>query len=134
MDLRHQSSALCIGYVTWLNTIWLNFFAESFGLKILSQVTTKLSQLHCLSWPHESYLIVVINLLNSFILEMPGARNRLASKQQGPGIPCKICSKMDGENCLQCENCDGWTHSACMGNTKEELDFLERAKNVHFFL
>ena len=32
--------------VTWLNTIWLNFFVESFGLKILSQVTTKLSQLH----------------------------------------------------------------------------------------
>ena len=30
--------------VTWLNTIWLNFFVESFGLKILSQVTTKLSQ------------------------------------------------------------------------------------------
>ena len=32
--------------VTWLNTIWLNFFVESFGLKILGQVTTKLSQLH----------------------------------------------------------------------------------------
>ena len=32
--------------VTWLNTIWLNFFVESFGLKLLSQVTTKLSQLH----------------------------------------------------------------------------------------
>ena len=32
--------------VSWLNTIWLNFFVESFGLKILSQVTTKLSQLH----------------------------------------------------------------------------------------
>ena len=32
--------------VTWLNTIWLNFFVGSFGLKILSQVTTKLSQLH----------------------------------------------------------------------------------------
>ena len=32
--------------VTWLNNIWLNFFVESFGLKILSQVTTKLSQLH----------------------------------------------------------------------------------------
>ena len=32
--------------VTWLNTIWLNFFVESFGFKILSQVTTKLSQLH----------------------------------------------------------------------------------------
>ena len=29
--------------VTWLNTIWLNFFVESFGLKILSQVTTKSS-------------------------------------------------------------------------------------------
>ena len=26
--------------VTWLNTIWPNFFVESFGLKILSQVTT----------------------------------------------------------------------------------------------
>ena len=32
--------------VTWLNTIWLNIFVESFGLKILGQVTTKLSQLH----------------------------------------------------------------------------------------
>ena len=32
--------------VTWLNTIWLNFFVESIGLKILSQVTTKLSKLH----------------------------------------------------------------------------------------
>ena len=32
--------------VTWVNTIWLNFFVESFGLKLLSQVTTKLSQLH----------------------------------------------------------------------------------------
>ena len=32
--------------VTWLKVIWLNFFVESFGLKILSQVTTKLSQLH----------------------------------------------------------------------------------------
>ena len=32
--------------VTWLNTIWLNYFVESFGLKILSQVTTKLSQLY----------------------------------------------------------------------------------------
>ena len=32
--------------VTWLNTIWLNFFVESLGLKILSQVTTKLGQLH----------------------------------------------------------------------------------------
>ena len=32
--------------VTWLNTIWLNFFVESFGLKILSQVTTKLGKLH----------------------------------------------------------------------------------------
>ena len=32
--------------VTWLNTIWLNFFVESFGLTIFSQVTTKLSQLH----------------------------------------------------------------------------------------
>ena len=32
--------------VTWLNTIWLNFFVESFGLKILSQVTTKSSPLH----------------------------------------------------------------------------------------
>ena len=32
--------------VTWPNTIWLNFFVESFGLKILGQVTTKLSQLH----------------------------------------------------------------------------------------
>ena len=32
--------------VTWLNTIWLDFFVESFGLKILSQVTTKLSQLY----------------------------------------------------------------------------------------
>ena len=27
-------------------TIWLSFFVESIGLKILSQVTTKLSQLH----------------------------------------------------------------------------------------
>ena len=32
--------------VTWLNTILLNFFVESFDFKILSQVTTKLSQLH----------------------------------------------------------------------------------------
>ena len=32
--------------VTWLITIWLNFFVESLGLKILSQVTTKLGQLH----------------------------------------------------------------------------------------
>ena len=32
--------------VTWPNTVSLNFFVESFGLKILSQVTTKLSQLH----------------------------------------------------------------------------------------
>ena len=32
--------------VTWLNTIWLNFFVESFGFKILGQVTTKLGQLH----------------------------------------------------------------------------------------
>ena len=32
--------------VTWPNTIWPNFFLESLGLKILSQVTTKLSQLH----------------------------------------------------------------------------------------
>ena len=31
---------------TWLNTIWLNFFVESSGLKILSLVTTKSSQLH----------------------------------------------------------------------------------------
>ena len=31
--------------VTWLNTIWLKFFVESFGLEILSQETTKLSQL-----------------------------------------------------------------------------------------
>ena len=31
--------------VTWLNTIWLKFFVESFDLKILGQVTTKLSQL-----------------------------------------------------------------------------------------
>ena len=76
---------------------------------------------------------VIDNLLNSFIFEMPGARNRLASKQQGPGIPCKYCSKKDGENWLQCENCDGWTHSSCMGYTKE-FDFLGRAKNVHFFL
>ena len=29
-----------------LKVIWSNFFVESFGLKILSQVTTKLSQLH----------------------------------------------------------------------------------------
>ena len=28
------------------NTIWFNFFVESFGLKFLSQVTTKLNQLH----------------------------------------------------------------------------------------
>ena len=32
--------------VTWLNTSWPTFFVESFGLKILSQVTTNLSQLH----------------------------------------------------------------------------------------
>ena len=32
--------------VTWLNTIWLNFLVESFGLKSLGQVTTKLIQLH----------------------------------------------------------------------------------------
>ena len=32
--------------VTWLNTIWLIFFVESFGLKILGQVTRKLSQLY----------------------------------------------------------------------------------------
>ena len=32
--------------VTWLKVIWPNFFVESCGLKILSQVTTKLSQLH----------------------------------------------------------------------------------------
>ena len=32
--------------VTCLNTIWLNFFVESFGLKILSQVITKLGQLY----------------------------------------------------------------------------------------
>ena len=32
--------------VTWLNTIWPNFFVESLGLKILSQVTTKLGQLN----------------------------------------------------------------------------------------
>ena len=32
--------------VTWLDTIWLNFFVELFGLKSLGQVTTKLSQLH----------------------------------------------------------------------------------------
>ena len=40
--------------VTWLNTIWRNFFVESFGLKILSQVTTKLSQLH--SNPRNKYV------------------------------------------------------------------------------
>ena len=32
--------------VTWLNTIWLNFFVESFSLKILGQVTSKLGQRH----------------------------------------------------------------------------------------
>ena len=32
--------------VTWLNAIWLNFFVESFGLKLSSQVTRKLGQLH----------------------------------------------------------------------------------------
>ena len=32
--------------VTWLNAIWLNICVESFGLKILSQVTTKPSHLH----------------------------------------------------------------------------------------
>ena len=56
LDRRHQSAFLKNASlfimcpqrlpVTWLNTIWLNFFVESFGLKILSQVTTKLGQLH----------------------------------------------------------------------------------------
>ena len=46
-----KSESLWMGWaerlpVTWLNTIWLNFFVESFGLKILSQVTKKISQLH----------------------------------------------------------------------------------------
>ena len=43
---RSGSWSLRLLPVAWLNTIWLNFFVESFGLKILSQVTTKLSQLH----------------------------------------------------------------------------------------
>ena len=44
---RNKEDIQTVGLpVTWLNTIWLNFFVESFGLKILSQVTTKLSQLH----------------------------------------------------------------------------------------
>ena len=72
----------------------------------------------------------MINLLNNFIFEIPGARNPLASKQQGPGIPCKICSKKVSENRLQCEICDGWTHSSCMGYTKEEFDFLERGRDI----
>ena len=43
--LRHGRMARRLP-VTWLNTIWLTFFVESFGLKILGEVTTKLSQLH----------------------------------------------------------------------------------------
>ena len=53
IDLRGWAEGLP---VTWLNTIWLNFFVESFGLKILSQVTTKLSQLHSNSRKKNSQL------------------------------------------------------------------------------
>ena len=36
--------------VTWLNTIWLNFFLESLGLKILSQVTNAIGGVSYISF------------------------------------------------------------------------------------
>ena len=51
---RNNSDRIFWLPVTWLNTIWLNFFVESFGSKILSQVTTKLSQLY--SNPRNKYV------------------------------------------------------------------------------
>ena len=52
---------------------------------------------------------------------MHGARNLLASKQRCPGISGKICSEKDGENWLQCENCDGWTIAFAWVTQKKKL-------------
>ena len=35
-----------------------------------------------------------------------------------------------GGNWLLCESCQRWTHSACMGNSKEEYHFLEKSPNM----
>ena len=59
---------------------------------------------------------------------MPGTRGRLPSKQPA----CPKCTKTTGENWLNCEKCESWTHSACMGYSREEFQFLEKSPNVVF--
>ena len=61
---------------------------------------------------------------------MPGssARTRLASKQQECSTRCNMSK---GENWILCERFQRWTHNTCMGYSKDEFKFLERA-NVTF--
>ena len=61
---------------------------------------------------------------------MPETRNRLASKQSDC---CTVCTKPNGENWIQCESCQRWTHGGCAGYSNDEYKFLARAKNVMFF-
>ena len=57
---------------------------------------------------------------------MPGssAKTRIASKQQEC---CTICNMSKGENWILCERSQTWTHNTCMGYSKDEFKFLERA-------
>ena len=59
---------------------------------------------------------------------MPGTRGRIPSKQPA----CRKYTKTTGENWLNCEKCESWTHSACMGYSREEFQFLEKSPNVVF--
>ena len=45
---------------------------------------------------------------------------------------CNQRAKTTGKNWPQCEKCESWTHSACLGYSKEEFHFLERAQNLVF--
>ena len=60
---------------------------------------------------------------------MPGTRSRLASKQDEI---CQHCNKATGQNWLLCEWCHKWTHSDCMGYTKDEFKLLEKSRNIVF--
>ena len=79
-----------------------------------------------------SILIVVINLLNSFILNVMANVRKLRNNSKASSTLCKECNKAvkdDDKSGICCHSCNSWVHGGCVNLSVTDVEWLGSKPN-----
>ena len=77
-------------------------------------------------------LIVVINLLNSFILNVMANVRKLRNNSKASSTLCKECNKAvkdDDKSGICCHSCNSWVHGGCVNLSVTDVEWLGSKPN-----